>query len=174
VRGLHFDCFSGTSGDMTLAALLDADAAAVRAGLESLGLPIRFAIAQVRKGGFAATQVYFDVPQEHEHRHLGDIEALLGRGRLTPQQRELVLRIFRRLAPAEAAVHGLPLEQIHFHEVGALDSIADITGVAIALDSLGIERFSSRSVPTGSGMVQCAHGLGEAQMRLLPVLDRRR
>jgi uncharacterized protein (TIGR00299 family) protein len=161
VRGLHFDCFSGISGDMTLAALLDAgaDAQAVRAGLESLGLPIRLEVAPVRKGGFAATQVFIDVPEEHVHRHLPDIEDILGRGRLTSRQRDLALRIFRRLAQAEAAVHGMPIEQVHFHEVGALDSIADITGVAIALDTLGLEHVSSRSVPTGSGMVKCAHGL---------------
>jgi uncharacterized protein (TIGR00299 family) protein len=146
---------------MTLAALIDAgvDAGAVRAGLESLGLPIRFEATKVRKGGFAATQVLIDVPEEHEHRHLADVEAILARGRLTPRQRDLALRIFRRLARAEAAAHGMALEQVHFHEVGALDSIADIAGVAIALDLLGAERITSRSVPTGTGMVKCAHGL---------------
>ena len=87
------------------------------------------------------------------------MEEILGRGRLTPKQLELALHIFRRLAEAEAAVHGLPIEKVHFHEVGALDSIADITGAAVGLDLLGVERFTSRSVPTGHGMVQCAHGL---------------
>ena len=87
------------------------------------------------------------------------IEAILGKGSLSETQRELAMRIFRRLAEAEAAVHGMPIEKVHFHEVGALDSIADIAGVAIALDVLGIERFTCRSVPTGQGMVKCAHGL---------------
>jgi uncharacterized protein (TIGR00299 family) protein len=161
VRGLHFDCFSGLSGDMTLAALIDAgvDASAIRSGLDSLGLPIRFEAAKIRKGGFAATQVYIDAPPEHAHRHLPDVEEILGRGKLSDRQRNLALRIFRRLAEAEAAVHGIPVDQVHFHEVGALDSIADIAGVAIALDLLGVERVSSRSVPTGTGMVKCAHGL---------------
>jgi uncharacterized protein (TIGR00299 family) protein len=161
VRAVHFDCFSGISGDMTLGALLDAgaDAGAVRAGLESLGLPIRLDINRVRKGGFAATQVYIDAPEQQEHRYLPDVEAILSRGALTEVQRLLALRIFRRLAEAEAAVHGMPLERVHFHEVGALDSIADIAGVAIALDTLGIQHFTSRSVPTGSGTVKCAHGI---------------
>jgi uncharacterized protein (TIGR00299 family) protein len=161
VRVAHFDCFSGISGDMTLGALLDAgvDADAVRRGIDSLGLPIRLEVEKVRKGGFAATLVRVEAPEEHAHRHLADLEAVLGRGRLTDRQRDLALRIFRRLAQAEATVHGLPLEEVHFHEVGALDSIADIAGAAIGLDLLGVERFTSGPVPTGSGTVQCAHGL---------------
>jgi pyridinium-3,5-bisthiocarboxylic acid mononucleotide nickel chelatase len=161
VKALHFDCFSGISGDMTLAALIDAgvDADAIRAGLASLGLPIAVEIEKVRKGGFASTYVRIEAPEEHEHRFLPDVEAILNRGTLTPRQRDLALRIFRRLAEAEAAVHGLPLERVHFHEVGALDSIADIAGAAIALDLLGAQRVTSRSVPTGSGTVKCAHGL---------------
>ncbi len=161
MRVLHFDCFSGISGDMTLAALLDAgaDGGAVRQGLDSLGLPITIQINKVRKGGFAATQVFIDAPEEHVHRYLPDVEAIIGRGQLTPRQRALALRIFGKLAEAEATVHHLPIEKVHFHEVGALDSIADIVGVAIALDSLRVERITSRSVPPGTGMVRCAHGM---------------
>jgi uncharacterized protein (TIGR00299 family) protein len=161
VRVAHFDCFSGVSGDMTLAALIDAgvDADAIRAGLDSLGLPIRLEIDKVRKNGIAATYVRIEAPEEHSHRHLPEIETILARGRLTAGQRDLALRIFRRLAEAEASVHGTTIDKVHFHEVGALDSIADIAGAAIGLDLLGVERFTSRSVPTGSGMVQCAHGL---------------
>src|SRR5271168_3376187 len=161
VRVVHFDCFSGISGDMTLGALLDAgaDVAAVRAGLDSLKLPIRLDVSRVRKGGFAATQVYIHAPEEHEHRYLPDVEEILARGALTDSQRALARRIFLLLAQAEATVHGMPLERVHFHEVGALDSIADIAGAAVGLDLLGVERFTSRPVPTGYGMVQCAHGL---------------
>jgi hypothetical protein len=161
VRAVHFDCFSGTSGDMTLGALIDAgvDAAAIRAGIDSLGLPVRLEVERVRKGGFAATQVRVEAPEEHVHRHLPDVEEILNRGRLTPSQRDLALRIFRRLAEAEAAAHGIAVEKVHFHEVGALDSIADIAGAAIGLDLLGAQRVTSRSVPTGSGTVKCAHGL---------------
>lgn len=161
MRILHFDCFSGISGDMTLAALLDAgaDADAVRQGIASLDLPIELEIESVRKGGFRATQVHIEAPEEDTHRFLPDIEAILRRGNLTERQRDLALRIFRRLGEAESAAHGMPLEKVHFHEVGALDSIADIAGAAIALDLLEIERFTSRAVPTGSGTVKCAHGL---------------
>jgi uncharacterized protein (TIGR00299 family) protein len=157
----HFDCFSGISGDMTLAALIDigVDAEVIRRGLDSLGLPIQLDVEKLRKGGFAATYVRIEAPEEHSHRFLPEVEEILNRGSLTPRQRELALRIFRRLAEAEAAVHGMPLDKVHFHEVGALDSIADIAGAAIGLDLLDVERFTSRSVPTGSGMVKCAHGL---------------
>jgi uncharacterized protein (TIGR00299 family) protein len=160
MRALHFDCFSGISGDMTLAALIDAGANVdtIRAGIDSLGLPIRMEIEKVRKGGFAATHVRFEVPAENTHRFLPDIEAILGRGSLTAPQRDLALRIFRRLAEAESTAHGMPLERVHFHEVGALDSIADIVGSAIALDLLHAERITSRSVPTGHGAVECEHG----------------
>src|SRR6516162_8527561 len=146
---------------MTLGALIDAgvDAEAILQGVGSLGLNVHLEIEKVRKGGFAATSVRVEAPEEDSHRFLPEVEQILGRGDLSEQQRELALRIFRRLAEAEAAAHGLPLERIHFHEVGALDSIADIAGAAIGLDLLGVDRFTSRSVPTGSGMVQCAHGL---------------
>jgi uncharacterized protein (TIGR00299 family) protein len=161
MRVAHFDCFSGISGDMTLGALLDAgvDADAVRAGIASLGLPVRLDIQKVRKGGFAATFVQVEAPDEQKHRHLKHVEEILQRGSLTPKQRELALRIFRRLAEAEAAVHGMAIEKVHFHEVGALDSLVDIAGSAIALDLLGVDSFSSGPVATGSGMVKCAHGM---------------
>jgi uncharacterized protein (TIGR00299 family) protein len=146
---------------MTLGALLDlgVDENAVRSAIDSLGLPIRLEVNKIRKGGFAATEVRVEAPEEDTHRHLPDVEEILGRGSLSARQRELALRIFRRLAEAEAAAHGMPLEKVHFHEVGALDSIADIAGAAVALDLLGAERVTSRAVPTGSGMVKCAHGL---------------
>jgi uncharacterized protein (TIGR00299 family) protein len=161
VNVAHFDCFSGISGDMTLAALIDAgvDVDAIRAGIDSLGLPIRLEVEKVRKNGIAATYVHVEAPDESTHRFLPEIETILGRGKLTPRQRDLALRIFRRLAEAEAAVHDQPVEKVHFHEVGALDSIADITGAAIGLDLLGVEHFTSCAVPTGNGMVKCAHGL---------------
>jgi uncharacterized protein (TIGR00299 family) protein len=161
VKVAHFDCFSGISGDMTLAALIDAgvDAEAIRQALVSLDLPIQLEVEKVRKGGFAATYVRVEAQEEKSHRYFSEIEDIVGRSQLTERQRLLALKIFRRLAEAEAAAHGLPLEKIHFHEVGALDSIADIVGSAVGLDLLGAEQFTSRSVPTGSGTVKCAHGI---------------
>lgn len=160
MRVAHFDCFSGISGDMTLAALLDAGVPErpVRDGIASLGLPITLDVKKIRKGGFAATQIVVTAPEEHKHRHLPHVEKIIAGGALTERQRALALAIFRRLAEAEATAHGLPIEKVHFHEVGALDSIADIIGAAIALDLLGAERITSSPVPTGCGTVQCAHG----------------
>jgi uncharacterized protein (TIGR00299 family) protein len=146
---------------MILGALIDAgvDADRIRAGLDSLGLPIALIVETVKRGTFAAKYVRVQAADEKAHRHLHHVEALLNHGSLTSRQRDLALQIFRRLAQAEAAVHGKPIEKVHFHEVGALDSIADIAGAAIGLDLLGVDRFTSRSVPTGTGTVTCAHGV---------------
>ncbi len=161
MRVAHFDCFSGISGDMVLGAAIDAgvDAAEVRAALDSLGLPITLEVERVKRCGFAAAKANVTAPDEENYRFLPDVEAIIARGNLTDRQRALALAVFRRLAEAESAAHGMPLDRVHFHEVGALDSIADIVGAAIALDRLGVERFTSSPVPPGSGTVKGAHGL---------------
>lgn len=161
VRVLHLDCFSGISGDMTLAALFDAgvDPDAVRAVLDSFGLPITLEVERVKRNGIAANYVNVVAPDQEDYRFLPDVEAILNKGAMTDRQRALALAIFRKLAEAEAAVHGMPIEKVHFHEVGALDSIADIAGAAVALDLLGVQRITCRSVPPGSGTVKCAHGI---------------
>ncbi len=161
MRVLHFDCFSGISGDMTLAALIDAgvDAEAIRRGIDSLGLPVKLNFAKKRRCGLAGTHVEIEAQEQKDHRHLPEIESYITRSALSGRAKEYALRIFRKLGEAEAAVHGIALEKVHFHEVGALDSIADIVGSAIGLDALNVERFTSRSVPPGSGTVKCAHGV---------------
>ncbi|MFL5339924.1 MAG: nickel pincer cofactor biosynthesis protein LarC [Gemmataceae bacterium] len=161
MRVAHFDCFSGISGDMTLAALIDAgvDADSIRRGLASLGLPLTLKTTTKRRSGIAGTHVEIEYQDQATDRHLSEIEALIARSALTAAQKDLATRIFRRLGEAEARVHGIPLERVHFHEVGALDSIADIVGSAIGLDLLGVERFTARPVPPGSGTVKCEHGL---------------
>lgn len=161
MRTLHFDCFSGISGDMTLAALIDAgvDEGAIRAVFNSFGLPIELVVEKVKRNGIAAKAVNIVAPDQDDYRFLPDVEAILARGSMSACQRELAMKIFRKLAEAEAAVHGMPVERVHFHEVGALDSIADIAGAAVAIDLLKVERITCRSVPPGSGTVKCAHGL---------------
>jgi uncharacterized protein (TIGR00299 family) protein len=161
MRIAYLDCASGISGDMTLGALVDAGAelVAIQAGIDSLGLPSCLIVAtEVKKCGFRATQITIEHQPVQKHRHLHHITAMIDGGKLTPHARELATRIFRRLAEAEAKVHGTTIEKVHFHEVGAVDSIADIVGTAIALDLLGIERIVSSPLPTGHGFVEIAHG----------------
>jgi hypothetical protein len=160
VRVAYFDCFSGISGDMTLGALIDAgvDVAAIRVAVESLGLPAQLNVQRVKKSGFAATQVTVEAAAEHKHRHLHHILQIVAAAQLSDRQRDLVHRVFRRLAEAEAAAHGSTIEKVHFHEVGAVDSIVDIVGSVVGLDLLGVDRFVSSAVPTGCGTVRGAHG----------------
>jgi pyridinium-3,5-bisthiocarboxylic acid mononucleotide nickel chelatase len=157
----YLDCASGISGDMTLGALVDAgaDLAAIQAGIDSLGLPsCRLVCSEVKKRGFRATQITVEHEPEHKHRHLHHITAMIDGSKFSPRSRELATRIFARLAEAEAKVHGTTIEKVHFHEVGAVDSIADIVGAAIGFDLLGIERVVCSPVPTGRGFVEIAHG----------------
>jgi hypothetical protein len=148
---------------MTLGALIHAgvDAAAIREAVASLGLPpeLELKIARIRKGGFDATQITVEAPHEHVHRHLHHIAKMIDASRLTERQKGLAHKIFRRLAEAEAAVHGSTVEKVHFHEVGAIDSIVDIVGAAVAIDLLGVERIVASPVPTGRGTVKAAHGV---------------
>ncbi|MCS7015471.1 MAG: nickel pincer cofactor biosynthesis protein LarC [Gemmatales bacterium] len=160
MRVLHFDCFSGISGDMTLGALvsLGVPAEVIQQGLACLGLPVHVEFESVKRCGFVAVQARVQAQEEHHHRHLRDIDKILHESRLPPEVRELAGRIFQRLAAAEAAVHGQSVEKVHFHEVGALDSIADIVGVAAGLCWLRPQRYTSSPVATGYGQVRGAHG----------------
>lgn len=160
VRIAYFDCFSGISGDMTLGALVDAgvDPEAIRGAISRLDLPVELTFETVRRAGFRATHARVLTPHEHAHRHLHHIEGMIDRAELTPRQADLAKRIFRRLGEAEAAAHGIPLERIHFHEVGAADSIADIVGAAVGLELLDVDRFECSPLPPGRGWVMAAHG----------------
>ncbi len=160
MRIAYFDCFSGVSGDMTLGALVDAgvDGAAIRAGVAGLGLDFELSFETVRRGGFRATHARVIAPVEKAHRHLHHIEAMLDRAGLPPRQDELARRIFLRLGEAEAKAHGIELKKVHFHEVGAVDSIVDIVGAAIGLDLLGVDRIEASALPPGRGSVKADHG----------------
>lgn len=161
MRIAYLDCASGISGDMTLGALVDAGASlgVIQAGIDSLGLPsCKLVATTVKKKGFRATQITIEHEPEHKHRHLHHITAMIDQSKLTPRQRELATQIFTKLGEAEAKVHNSTLQKVHFHEVGAVDSIADIIGSAIGWDLLGVERIVCSPVPTGSGFVEIAHG----------------
>jgi uncharacterized protein (TIGR00299 family) protein len=161
MRIAYFDCTSGISGDMTLGALVDAgvDLAAIQTGIDSLGLPsCQLTREEVKRKGFRATKVDVVHEPEHAHRHLHHITDMIDASALTESQKELAKRIFTCLGEAEAKVHGTTIRKVHFHEVGAVDSIADIVGSAIGLDLLGVDRIACSPIPTGTGHITIAHG----------------
>jgi uncharacterized protein (TIGR00299 family) protein len=163
VKIAYFDCFSGISGDMVLGALIDLGVPVdvIQAGIDSMGLShVKIRGEVVKKSGFRAVKVHIEHPPEHAHRHLHHIEAMIDQGEaLTPAARALARKIFLLIGQAEAKMHNTTIQKVHFHEVGAIDSIADIVGAAIGFDYLGIERFEASPVPTGCGSVKIAHGL---------------
>ena len=161
---LYLECRSGISGDMTVAALLDlgADERVLRASLEQLHVPgYRIEISRVTKNSLAACDfdVVLDEREPHTHRNLFDINAIIDGSGLSDHVKELAKRIFLIVATAEATVHGAELEQVHFHEVGAVDSIVDIVAAAVCLDNLGIRQAIVSPLTEGSGMIRCQHGL---------------
>ncbi|MCL4148647.1 UNVERIFIED_CONTAM: hypothetical protein GTU68_003596 [Idotea baltica] len=161
-RIAYFDCLSGISGDMTLGALIDlgVEASAIQAAVRSMGLAeLSITSTEVKKAGFRAVYVNIDHPPEHAHRHLHHITEMIDRAdQIDSSAKALAKRIFHQVAIAEAKVHGSTIEKVHFHEVGAIDSIADIVGTAVAMTQLGIESTISSPIPTGTGTVTIAHG----------------
>jgi uncharacterized protein (TIGR00299 family) protein len=177
MRTLLFDPFAGISGDMTLGALLGLGypGERLRAVAAALGAPddaVR--IETVQRQGIACTSVRFELPQAGEHRHLRDIVAILEAGLEAPAY-AIARRTFERLADAEAAVHGVMRDEVHFHEVGGLDAILDIGCAADAIVHLGVETCSTRPVAIGSGWIDIDHGRfplpAPATLRLLEGLD---
>jgi uncharacterized protein (TIGR00299 family) protein len=161
MKTLYFDCFAGASGDMILGALVGVGVEP-RALLENLSLlgveGYEVGFETVDRSGISATRATVRTRHEHAHRHLGDILKIIYDSRLSDKVKDRAARIFSRLAEAEARVHNVPVEQIHFHEVGALDAIIDVVGAAIGFDLLGVERFASSALHVGSGIVEMAHG----------------
>jgi uncharacterized protein (TIGR00299 family) protein len=161
MKTLYFDCFAGASGDMILGAMVDA-------GVESQELQSRLALLgvegyslsfeKVDRSGISAMHARVQTEPEHAHRHLRDILKIIGESQLSAGVKARASRIFTRLAEAEGRVHNKPAEQIHFHEVGALDAIIDVVGAAICFELLGIERFVCSPLHVGSGMVDMEHG----------------
>jgi pyridinium-3,5-bisthiocarboxylic acid mononucleotide nickel chelatase len=152
--------FAGVAGDMFVGALVSAGAPfkAVQQGLKSLRLPCSVTCGTVERGGLRGRKFRVKFKEQHAHRGLKEILAILRRGKLPSRARELAEVAFTRLAEAEAKVHGIPVGKVHFHEVGAIDAICDIAGAALALDALGIERLWSRPLPLSTGFVTMEHG----------------
>jgi uncharacterized protein (TIGR00299 family) protein len=156
----YFDAFSGISGDMSVGALLDAGAdwPAVEAALQSLNLDAAFTFAKTKRKGIAAGKFAVTFAEQKKHRHLPHIEKIIAHGELSENARNNALAVFRRLGEVEAKSHDLPLEKVHFHEVGAVDSICDIVGACVALDSLQIDEIYCSRINVGSGTVETEHG----------------
>ena len=158
----YFDCFSGVSGDMILGALVDAGLKVeeLQAAISGLGVSgIHLSAEQVKRGAFVGTRVYVRTDEQgHPHRHLPDIETILDRADIPEPVRADAKRIFHRLAEAEAAAHGVTPDRIHFHEVGALDAMADVVGAAWGIRHLGLERIRVSPINLGGGFIQAAHG----------------
>ncbi|PKM81539.1 MAG: TIGR00299 family protein [Firmicutes bacterium HGW-Firmicutes-14] len=165
-RVLYFDCFAGAGGDMIVASLLDLGLELERLKGELSKLPLEgYALEakKVIKSGFSATgfEVVTD-GREHVHCHkerkLNDILFILEESRLAPEIKEKSIAIFRRLAAAEAGIHGKPAEEVHFHEVGAIDAIIDVVGAVAGIHQLEVDRIIVSPLPMGRGFVQCSHG----------------
>ncbi len=165
---LFFDCFAGISGDMTLAALIDlgADQARLRAELSKLPLGSwKIDVTRDSRKGISGTQVKVVLPDtreavhEHPHRTFRTIQQMIVESALAEKVKKTSLAVFTRLAEAEAKIHGHAIDEVAFHEVGAVDSIVDIVGTAVCLDDLKVERIVATPVQVGGGFVTCAHGV---------------
>jgi uncharacterized protein (TIGR00299 family) protein len=161
MRIAYFDCFSGISGDMVLGALLDAGCKLAQLESDLTRLPVRgwkISAEKVERGALAATRVKVEYLQHDHHRSLSTILQLIEKAELSPGIAARASNIFRRLGEAEARVHNVPLEQVHFHEVGAIDAIVDIVGAAAGFEQLGIDEFVCSALNVGSGRVETQHG----------------
>ena len=162
MKAAYFDCFSGISGDMTLGALVDAGCSLERLREDLKGLKVpgwQISAEKVWKNGMAATHVSVRTKDPQTHRSLNTILGIIEKSELGRDVRERASSIFRRLGEAEAAVHDVPIEKVHFHEVGAVDAIVDIVGACIGFSVLGIEEFACSPLNVGGGSAQTAHGV---------------
>ncbi len=162
MRVLHFDIIGGIAGDMTVAALtsLGAPIQPLHEALQAMGLgQVLVAVKPVEVNGIGALRLTVEFPPEHVHRTLADTLVLLSAAKLEATVHTRAEAIFRRLAEAEGRVHGIPPEQVQFHEVGALDSITDIIGCALAISYFKPDQISSSPAPLGRGLSASRHGV---------------
>jgi uncharacterized protein (TIGR00299 family) protein len=157
----YLDAFSGISGDMLVGALADAGASqsAIADTIASLEAGATVSFEKVKRAGIGATKFRVHADPQHAHRHLSHIVKMIEKANLSARARDNSIAVFRKLGEAEAEVHQVPIERVHFHEVGAVDSIADIVGACVAFDDLGVESIACSAVNVGSGTVETEHGL---------------
>lgn len=163
-RILYYDCFAGISGDMNLGALihLGVDPEFLQAEFKKLKIEgFSLEVKDDKRRGISGKKadIIINNPENEKHRHLHHIETLINNSDLPEKVKTTSLEIFNRVAVAEAKVHDIPIQKVHFHEVGALDSIADIVGAAICLDYLKVDKIMASPVQLGGGTVKCAHGI---------------
>ena len=161
MKTLYFDCFAGASGNMILGALvaLGVDRDELIEQLKLLDISdFEIEFTTKDKSGIAALHADVKVPHEHAHRHLHTIEKIINDSRLADSIKDRAIKIFTNLAAAEAKIHGIEVEKVHFHEVGAMDAIIDVVGACIGFDMLKIEKFVCSKIHVGSGFAQMAHG----------------
>jgi len=157
----YFDCFSGASGDMILGSLIDAGLSPreLREELKKLRIPaIHLRVKKVLKGGIAATRVVVEGKSERCHRNFNELLRIIDRSYLEPEIKEKSREIFQRIASVEAKIHKKPVGEIHFHEIGGLDSIVDIVGSVWGPNQIGINKIHVSKVNVGTGFVKCEHG----------------
>ncbi|MDP2887698.1 MAG: nickel pincer cofactor biosynthesis protein LarC [Bacteroidota bacterium] len=164
MRILYYDCFAGISGDMNLGAMIDlgVDAAYLETELKKLNIEgFHLEITKDLRRGISGTkaEVIVENPDNEKHRHLRHVEEIINNSTLSETVKANSLKIFKLIAFAEAKVHQIAVERVHFHEVGALDSIADIVGAAICHDFLKVDKVLSSPIQLGGGTVKCAHGI---------------
>lgn len=158
----YFDCFSGIAGDMILGALLDlgVDETVLKKELKKLPLTgYDMKVKKIESNHITATDVTVIVTEDQHHRSLSDINDIINRSSLKPQVKNLSQNIFYNLGKAEARIHNVDIEEVHFHEVGAVDSIVDIVGSVIGVTLLSIDTIICSPLPLGHGFVSCEHGL---------------
>jgi len=158
----YFDCFSGISGDMTVGALLDAGLKieTLEKELKKLGLTgYQLEVNKVVKKGISATKFKVKIKEEGVERRFKDILIILEKSKLDEEIKNETKKIFFNIAQAESKIHHKDIDKIHFHEIGGLDSIIDITSAVIGIKTLGIEEIHSSALPVGKGFVKCAHGV---------------
>jgi pyridinium-3,5-bisthiocarboxylic acid mononucleotide nickel chelatase len=162
MRIAYFDCFSGAAGDMIAGAMLDAglDFEFLKSQIATLGIKnLAVTVSETKRAGLRAKHFVPLIKEEHHHRHLIDIIKIIQDSKIGEKPKQTAIAIFNRLAQAEATVHGKEPNDIHFHEVGAIDSIVDIVSAAVGFDALGIEKVYCSALAVGGGQIKAAHGI---------------